>query len=48
LIEAGYLADLLVVEKDPTTDVTLLQDAKNLRAIVKDGQVHKAAKGVGS
>lgn len=43
LIRMGYLADLLVVAGDPTTDVRLLQDARNLRCIVKDGGFHKLA-----
>jgi imidazolonepropionase-like amidohydrolase len=41
-IEPGYLADLLLVRGDPTSDVALLQDRQNLLAIMKDGQFHKA------
>jgi imidazolonepropionase-like amidohydrolase len=37
----GYLADILVVRGDPTEDVTLLEDADNLLAIMKDGVFHK-------
>jgi len=40
-IKAGYLADLLLVRGDPTRDVGLLQDKRNLLAIMKDGQFHK-------
>ena len=40
-IEVGYLADLLLVAGDPTKDVALLQDARRLRAIMKDGRFHK-------
>jgi len=40
-IEAGFLADLLLVEGDPTEDITLLQNAGNLLAIMKDGKFHK-------
>jgi len=42
LIRAGYLADLLLVDGDPSVDVTLLQDAECLIAIMKDGRFHKA------
>lgn len=40
-IKAGYLADLLMVDGDPTRDVTLLQDRAKLVAIMKDGAFHK-------
>jgi len=40
-IADGYLADILVVRGDPTQDVTLLEDADNLLAIMKDGAFHK-------
>ena len=40
-IKAGYLADLLVVDGDPTRDVRILQDASKLALIMKDGKVHK-------
>lgn len=41
-IKPGYLADLLLVEGEPDKDVTVLQDRKRLRAIMKDGAFHKA------
>ncbi|HWT30656.1 MAG TPA: amidohydrolase family protein, partial [Propylenella sp.] len=40
-VRAGKLADLLLVEGDPTADVSLLQDRDNLRAIMKGGRFHK-------
>ena len=40
-IKAGYLADLLVVDGDPTRDVRILQDASRLALTMKDGKVHK-------
>jgi imidazolonepropionase-like amidohydrolase len=40
-IEAGYLADLLLIDGDPTKDVTLLQDRDRIIAIMKRGQFHK-------
>ena len=41
-VRAGYLADLLLVEGDPTSDVALLQDRANLRMIMTGGALHKA------
>jgi imidazolonepropionase-like amidohydrolase len=41
-IKPGYLADLLLVDGDPTADVTILQDKRRLAAVMKDGQFHKA------
>ena len=41
LLRPGYVADLLLVCGDPTRDVKLLQDPRNLRCIVKDGVFHK-------
>lgn len=42
LLAEGYLADLLVVSGDPTSDVSLLEDADNLRVIMQGGRLHKA------
>ena len=42
LIEEGYLADILLVDGDPAKDVSILQDAGKLIAIMKDGTFHKA------
>ncbi len=36
-IRAGALADLLIVDGDPTVDVTVLQDPSRRRAVIKDG-----------
>ena len=41
-VRAGYLADLLLVDGDPTSDVTLLQDKANLRMIMKGGELYKS------
>lgn len=40
-VKPGFLADLLLVDGDPTRDVTVLQDRKRLSAIMKDGRFHK-------
>jgi imidazolonepropionase-like amidohydrolase len=41
LIRPGFIADLLLVSGDPTRNVKLLQDAANLRCILKGGKFHK-------
>jgi imidazolonepropionase-like amidohydrolase len=40
-IEAGKLADLLVVDGDPSIRIALLQDRANLLAIIKGGRLVK-------
>jgi imidazolonepropionase-like amidohydrolase len=40
-VKTGYLADLLLVDGDPTHDITILQDRRRLHAIMKDGRFHK-------
>jgi len=42
-IAEGYLADLLVVEGDPSLDIALLQDPEKLRAVMKGGVFAKQA-----
>ena len=42
MIKEGYLADLLLVDGDPISDVRILQDKNRLLAIMKDGKFHKA------
>jgi imidazolonepropionase-like amidohydrolase len=37
-LEPGFLADLLVVDGDPTVDVTVLQQPRRRRAVLKDGR----------
>jgi len=41
VIREGWLADLLLIEGDPTADVRLLQDKAKLAAIMKGGRFHK-------
>ena len=40
-VRPDYLADLLLVDGDPLSDLTLFQDPANLLAIMKDGRFHK-------
>lgn len=40
-IAPGYLADLLLLDFDPTRDIAALQDQRRLIAIMKDGRFHK-------
>ena len=40
-VKPGYLADLLLVDGDPTRDVRVLQDQNRLAMIMKDGKFHK-------
>lgn len=41
LVKEGYLADLLLVNGDPTADIALMEDPANFFLIMKDGEVHK-------
>ncbi len=41
MVREGYLADLLLVDGDPLSDVRVLQDHKRLVMIMKDGKFHK-------
>lgn len=41
-IQVGYLADLLLVDGDPTENIAILQRKQSLQAIMKDGRFHKA------
>lgn len=43
LVREGYLADLLLVEGDPTADIGILQDKTRLSMIMKDGGFYKLA-----
>src|SRR6267142_1112558 len=40
-VKTGYLADLLLVDGDPLTDIKRLQRQDALLMIMKDGQLHK-------
>jgi imidazolonepropionase-like amidohydrolase len=38
-IVAGKFADIIVLDKDPLADITILQDQKNLAWVIKDGKI---------
>ncbi len=40
-VKPGYLADLLLVDGDPTENVAILQKRHAFKAIMKDGRFHK-------
>ncbi len=40
-IESGKLADLLIIDGDPTADIAILQDKKRIKAVMKGGQFEK-------
>jgi imidazolonepropionase-like amidohydrolase len=40
-IKSGYLADLLLVDGDPATDIRLLQEQDKLLMVMKDGDTYK-------
>jgi imidazolonepropionase-like amidohydrolase len=41
-IREGYLADILLIDGDPLTDITVLQDRSRILAVMKDGKFHRA------
>jgi imidazolonepropionase-like amidohydrolase len=40
-VKEGYLADLLLVDGDPLADIAVLQDAKRILMVMKDGAFHR-------
>ena len=39
VIEAGKLADIIVLDKDPVADVSVLQAGRHLPWVIKDGKI---------
>jgi len=40
-IEPGRIADIVIVNGDPSRDISLLGDRNNIRAVLKDGNFVK-------
>lgn len=40
-VAPGYKADLILVNGDPTSDITVLQDREKIGAVMKDGVFHR-------
>ena len=40
-VEAGKLADILIVDGDPLDDITILQDLDRVKVVIKGGQIAK-------
>jgi imidazolonepropionase-like amidohydrolase len=45
LIKPGYLADLLLVDGNPLSDIRVLQDPTRLALIMKDGVRYRPCEG---
>jgi imidazolonepropionase-like amidohydrolase len=41
-VKEGYLADVILVDGDPSVDIRVLQDRERILAVMKDGVFHKA------
>lgn len=40
-LKAGMLADMILIDGDPLSDITVVQNQARLAVIMKDGQIHK-------
>lgn len=38
VVAAGYCSDVLVVDADPSVDITVLQDRRHLAAVISRGE----------
>jgi imidazolonepropionase-like amidohydrolase len=41
-IAEGKLADILLIDGDPTSDIRIMQDKEKITAVMKDGKFHRA------
>ena len=39
VVEAGKLADIIMLNTDPLADISVLQGGRNLATVIKDGKV---------
>jgi imidazolonepropionase-like amidohydrolase len=42
LVKEGYVADLILVDGDPLSNIRILQDRSRILAVMKDGEFHRA------
>lgn len=47
-VEEGKLADLILVDGNPVEDITVLQDARNVALVMRDGKVMKGLESFGA
>jgi imidazolonepropionase-like amidohydrolase len=40
-LEEGKLADLVIIDGNPLEDITVLQNHKNIKAVMKDGLIYQ-------
>jgi imidazolonepropionase-like amidohydrolase len=43
-LKQGWLADMILVDGDPISNIRVLQDKSRILAIMKDGKFHKEPK----
>lgn len=41
-VKPGFLADLLLIDGDPTEDIPIMQDAQRIKMIMLNGRLHKS------
>lgn len=39
-LEAGKLADVVIIDGDPSGDITVLQDKRNVKMVIKEGHAY--------
>ena len=44
-MKEGYLADLILVDGDPLSNIKILQDKKRILSVMKDGEFFRAPEG---
>jgi imidazolonepropionase-like amidohydrolase len=40
-VQEGKLADIIVVDGNPLDDITILEDERNIRVVIKEGEIIK-------